>query len=490
MASKAGATGNSTSFFGSIGTRFTLSFAIMIAAALLLINTYFLTYSRNMIFETKRMFIRSQASIIESALADLDGVTVSSVARVMGRLDVSAVTIITVQTPGGAPVYTGMSGNEQFPPNAFTAEHMQRALWGYDITLTRFANGEFITCVLMPVIHGDSVVALLFVGQLDRAQGAIMMSLQSTIRFVSMLIIALSAVGLSIFLWTVMRRITMVQRAITKVREGEYSYKIEAQGRDELGALGREFNTLTDRLRETEERRRHFVADASHELKTPLASIRLLSDSILQNSDIPPETVREFVADIGDESERLARTTEKLLALTRLDARALPDTTYVDVAAVVRSALRMLQPLAANAGVTLETRLDDRCRVYATTDALRQVIVNLVENAIKYNVPQGSVIISLWEERHTETQSDEFSSVVSTVVLRVEDTGIGVPEEDLPYIFERFYRVDKARSRATGGSGLGLSIVRDTVREYGGTVTATRRPGGGMRMDVAFSIDN
>jgi len=250
---------------------------------------------------------------------------------------------------------------------------------------------------------------------------------------------------------------------------------IAMKGSDELARLGDEFDSLTGRLRETEEVRRRFVADASHELKTPLASIRLLSDSILQNEDIERETVKEFIGDIGVEAERLARTTGKLMALTRLDSQIADDYTRVDMRDVVVATLRMLKPLADSRGLTLTSELGDGCFVLATDDAVHQVVFNLVENAIKYNEPDGSVAVRLRVD-------DNF------VVLNVDDRGVGIPDEDLPYIFDRFYRVDKARSREAGGSGLGLSIVQATVRDLSGIVTAAKRVGGGMRFQVRFTL--
>ena len=203
------------------------------------------------------------------------------------------------------------------------------------------------------------------------------------------------------------------------------------------------------------------------------AYCRAIAHSILQSREIDAETVKEFVEDIGNEAERLARTTEKLLNLTRLDNKIVFKKQIVDVRKVIKSTLRMLEPIADNYEVTLTRELQEGCTVFATDDDVYQVIMNLVENAIKYNLPGGNVHIVL--ER---TEED--------VKLLVEDTGIGIPEADLPNIFDRFYRVDKARSRATGGSGLGLSIVKTTVEEHGGTITVQRREQGGTRFEVHF----
>ena len=244
-------------------------------------------------------------------------------------------------------------------------------------------------------------------------------------------------------------------------------------GGDELCLLAGEFNELTGRLQTTEEVRRRFVSDASHELKTPLASIRLLTDSILQTGDMDPATVKDFVSDIGEEAERLTRISEKLLTLTRMDSAVAVAEVPVDVKRVVEKVEHMLTPLADEGEVTVETDLQEDCMVLATEDDLYQIAFNLMENAVKYNLPGGSVTVTL-------------RGAGDLVTLTVEDTGVGIPEEDLGKVFDRFYRVDKARSRAAGGTGLGLSIVRDTVRQHGGAVTVRRRESEGTCFEVAF----
>jgi signal transduction histidine kinase len=346
---------------------------------------------------------------------------------------------------------------------------------GYDVLNLRFAGGVFYSSAFEPIIKDGLVVGAVYVHEGDAQQGAILVGLQDTIKSISILVASISAFVVTLLSWTVMRRISSILRAIVSVREGEYNYRINMNGSDELALLGAEFDSLTDRLRGTEEIRRRFVADASHELKTPLASIRLLSDSILNNDGMDVDTVREFVTDIGDESERLARTTEKLMTLTRLDNNISVERASVDMREVTADTLRMLRPLAANLGLTIESSLDGGCSVLASRDDVYRVVLNLAENAIKYNTPGGTVSVKLSRESEH-------------VTLTVDDTGIGVPAVDMPYIFDRFYRVDKARSREAGGSGLGLSIVRDTVRGLGGRVTAENRKSGGMRFRVRFPL--
>ena len=429
-----------------------------------------------MIFSSKQLYVQSQASLIATHLEEtFEALTADDdIHRVVAQLDVAGVTHVVITDNNGFALYdpAGRSTQADFPTG-----YIEKALAGSDVFYTQFSGGLFASSAFMPIMNNGEIIGAVYVHDLDAELGAILIDMQSTLRGISILVAIFSVIVVVLILWSVMRRVTSIIKAIKSVREGEYSYRINMGGSDELALLSDEFNSLTNRLRETDEVRRRFVADASHELKTPLASIRLLSDSILQNEDIEYETMQEFISDIGHEAERLARTTGKLMTLSRLDSAIPNENACVDIRDAVMATLRMLKPLAESKELKLDSELEDNCFVLATDDAIHQVVFNLVENAIKYSKPDGSVFVRLNVE-------DEF------VFLTVDDRGVGVPVSDLPYIFDRFYRVDKARSREAGGSGLGLSIVWDTVRDLNGKITAIRREGGGMRFQVRFSLCN
>ena len=332
------------------------------------------------------------------------------------------------------------------------------ALQGNDVLYTNYEDGVFLSTAAAPILYRGMIIGGIYICDWDNTQGTLLMSLQQNLRTISLVLMVIALLVIRI------------------VGEGEYGHRLQPAGKDELAHLAEEFNQLTDRLQTTEEVRRRFVSDASHELKTPLASIRLLADSILQNQEMDRETVQDFVSDIGEEAERLTRITEHLLALTRLDSLPVGETSIVDLSAVGRRAVSMLLPVADAAQVTIETTWKSGCTLRCTEDDLYQICFNLIENAVKYNFPGGKVFVS------TRRNGDQ-------VLFEVADTGIGIPEEELPKVFNRFYRVDKARSRAAGGTGLGLSIVRDTVRRHGGWVTAQRRDPEGSVFTVGFPCE-
>ena len=473
---------NKVPFFASLQVKYALSYFVIFAVVLVLLNTYPLMASQELLFTSKRDSLKSQTAVMASALMELESLSAEQVARVMNMLDSMGTTRILVTDPAGLILYdsTRQPGEEEADSSNGEAEYryalyqeVVSALRGNDVFYSRYVDRMFTSTAAMPIVYRGMVIGAIYILEVDRAQGQLLDSLQQNLRTISLVIAAVTVVMSTFFSKMLTARIAALLRAIRIVGEGEYGHRLQPVGRDEMAQLAGEFNQLTDRLQTTEEVRRRFVSDASHELKTPLASIRLLADSILQTDEMDPAVVRDFVGDIGSEAERLTRITEHLLALTRLDSLPAGEEWAVDVARVTERTLALLQPVADAAGVTVEKHLKPGCAVLCTEDDLSQICYNLVENAVKYNYNGGKVFVSVYRD------GDQ-------VLLEVGDTGVGIPEEDLPKVFNRFYRVDKARSRAAGGTGLGLSIVRDTVRRHGGWVTARPRNPEGSLFTVGF----
>ncbi len=460
-------------FFHSLQGKYVATYLLLVVAIVLVLNTYPLVMAQNMVFSAKEASLKRQALAIGSALAVSEVLTEDGVAQAMELLDDMQGTRVLVTNESGLILYDSSTLEKRTGDYAITAE-VVKALRGEDVCRSEYRQGAFRTRVAVPTVYRGVTLGAVYLYEYDTEQAEVLLSIQSTLRYISVVICVVALVAALILSKALTRNTSRLLGGIRSVREGEYNHRIEVKGKDEMAQLAIEFNELTDRLQTIEEVRRRFVSDASHELKTPLASIRLLADSILQNSSVDMETVREFVSDIGEEADRLTRISQRLLALSRLDARLQRERVPVDVGQVVEKVGHMLLPLAHSAQVELRYQLQPHCMVLATQDDLYQVAFNLMENAVKYNQPGGSVTVEVAREEYW-------------ITLTVQDTGVGIPEEDLLRVFDRFYRVDKARSREAGGTGLGLSIARDTARLHGGDIMAQRGPDGvGARFTARF----
>ena len=457
----------------SLQFKFGLSYILIIAGVLLLLNTYPLRVSQDLVFRSKATTLQSSVSVMVYSLSGLDRLTEENVSQAMAVVEETGLSRILVTDDAGRVLYDTRETGSAVGEYSFYTEIVQ-ALLGNDAFTSNYSSGAFRSRASSPVLYQNQIIGAVYAYEYDRSQGALLEGLQANLLRLSA-IIGAAVLCLSMVLSRALtRKMALLLTAIRQVREGAYSHRAQIKGHDEIAQIGQEFNSLTDRLQTTENARRRFVSDASHELKTPLAAIRLLTDSILQTDNIDRATAREFVSDIGAEAERLSRITEDLLRLTRLDSGVLETPTVVDVLPVLKQVLRMMILVAQEKEIDLTYRAAEGCTVLATKDEIHQIIYNLTDNAVKYSPPHSSVQVTLAREGEQ-------------VVLTVEDNGAGIPEEDLPRIFERFYRIDKGRSRAAGGTGLGLSIVRNAVVMHGGTIVAENVSTGGLSFKVTFS---
>lgn len=273
-------------------------------------------------------------------------------------------------------------------------------------------------------------------------------------------IAAAIAVAISILLaFLLARQIARPLRALgqasRRIADGDYAARVPLNGPDEITALADTFNEMAVALEEQERLRREFVANAAHELKTPLTNLQGYLEA-LRDEVIPAD--RETFSSLLEEAERLvrlARSLDMLPDASSSTARRAP--TEVDAADVGRSAAELVAPAFATAGLTFEVELPPSLRVLADPDGLNQVFGNLLQNALRYTPAPGRVGLR-GERRDGEVRID------------VSNSGPGIPAADLPHVFERFYRVESSRDVSSGGAGIGLAIVREMVRSFGGTV--------------------
>ncbi len=439
----------------------------------MLLNLYTAGKTRSMIFGAQQRSMESKAQLMVTALLQNDDFSQQQIFRTVGSLEDISTTRTVVTDAAGLALYDSLEiGNAEGKLVLFP--EIVGALSGDDIFFCQYADDAIHSRAAMPLMRNGEVFGAVYLMEFDEDQGAIITALQTNILRISVALEICIVLLASSFSMAFSRRMQRILHSVRSMRDGNYETKILLNGHDELTRLGREFNDLADRLQESEQSRRQFVSDASHELKTPLASIKLLSDSILQN-EMDEQTQREFIGDIGREADRLGRLTQKLLTLTKLDSEAEEGREIIDAAMTVRKVTRMLRPLARLRSIRVEENLEMGCTVMLVVDDLYQIAFNLTENAIKYNRENGWVGVTL-------KRRDDM------VELCIADNGVGIPPDALDHIFDRFYRVDKARSRAAGGSGLGLSIVHDMVQRNFGEVSVEARAEGGTVFTVTFPL--
>jgi heavy metal sensor kinase len=248
---------------------------------------------------------------------------------------------------------------------------------------------------------------------------------------------------------------------------------------DELERLATDLNRMIERLEESFHQINRFSADASHELRTPLTVLQGELESVARSSLNFPAEIRDTIGSALEETQRLSKIVENLLAISRLEAgEARKQLERLDFAELARSTVDQMRLLAEEKHIHLDCNGTEPVEVDADPARLKQVVVNLLDNAIKYTPVKGSVSISV-------TKQDRRA------VLEIADTGIGISRDDLPHIFDRFYRADKARSRQMGGTGLGLSIVRSICLAHSGQVTANSKEGCGsvFRVELPLAKD-
>lgn len=292
-----------------------------------------------------------------------------------------------------------------------------------------------------------------------------------------MVLVDLVIIALAMVLCNVMTRpFERITQAIRDVKEGYSDEAISVPDYAETVHIVDAFNQLQRRMKVLDDSRQEFVANVSHELKTPMASIKVLADSLLTQPDAPAQLYREFMEDIAAEIDRENRIITDLLTLVKMDKKAADmNIAPVNMNDLTELILKRLRPIARKRDV--EVVFESARNVTAEVDEVKMTLIlsNLVENAIKYNKEHGSVKVML------DADHQNFTIVVT-------DSGIGMPEEALAHIYERFYRVDKSHSREIGGTGLGLAITRSAVLMHRGSISAVSREGEGTSFTVKIPL--
>ncbi len=450
---------------------YAIIYVVVTFVVLLFLNLYCSWICQEVFYNSKKSSMVEKCQLTASEIGNLDVINASSVINTVSKIGGLNTTRLIVTNQNGLSIY---DSTDTIPAvgKYIMLPQVAQALEKNNVFTWKYEDGRIYSHAATPIVTGGEVVGCVYIMEYDPSQGQLIYSLQKNI-FITTLILEIAVIIFSvIFSAIITKRLRRIMTSMRIIREGDYSQLVEMGGNDELTALSIEYNDLIKKLQKSEQKRNQFVSDASHELKTPLASIKLLTDSILQN-DMDPETVKEFVSDIGNEADRLNRMSQKLLSLSHIETQADSDCEITYIAPTIQKVVKMLSALAQTKNITINQELNEDSAILVLEDDLYQIIFNLVENGIKYNKQNGSLSIVL--------QRQDENAIVSFT-----DTGVGIPEDAISHIFERFYRIDKARSRASGGAGLGLAIVRNMVERNHGNIQVESVVGEGTTFTITF----
>lgn len=359
----------------------------------------------------------------------------------------------------------------------FLKEEIVNALKGKDDVESHYEEGSgWILNAAVPIIKEREMIGVVYLSTSAEHIVDFINDIRKKMYVISVIVSIFIGFFSSILAKIITAPILNLTAVIKHVPEEGLTQTVEVTGNDEIAQLGMAFNKMSERLNEVEEKRREFVSNASHELRTPLSSIKVLVESLLQLQNPDLAIIKEFLTDINNEIDRLSRIINKLLMLTKMDVFVNEfEMKKVNVKELLLSVRKSLLPLARQKDIKINVQIADYIDVMIDEDKIWEAIFNIADNSIKYTPAKGEITI------HAEQEEDN-------VVIEVRDNGIGIPQAEITKIFDRFYRVDKARARETGGTGLGLSIALSAVRLHGGDIQVYSEEGKGSVFTMILPI--
>lgn len=438
------------------------TYCVVILITLLLMSIYIIGALRDNLYQNEQISLFAKANIIADLVTPHENLQEDSSAQDSVVQVLSGTSIRNIIVDPNYQVIMDTNQEASLAGKIFIRDILTDAFAGEPAhSASLIAPNTHILSVTVPMKRAGKILGAVYltesIADLDNTVKSIQVSLYLFSALISILVGMLSF-GMSYIITSPVDEVTQVARDISK---GNFSRKVTVKGHDELAQMAEALNYMSSELQNLEENRKKFVSDVSHELKTPLATIKLICDSVVSANEPDPVMVRDFLGDLSDEVDRLTRIVERLLTLTRLDSgKSEPKMEPVDFVVMLNAIAKKLTPAANAKNIVLYTNIESENikPILLDYDKIWEAVYNITDNAIKYSPEGGFVKMSL------EIDGQE-------AVVRVEDNGPGIPEQEREHIFERFYRLDDSRARETGGTGLGLAIAREAVQLHGGSIT-------------------
>ncbi len=443
--------------------------------ALILMSVYIISSLSDYFYNREKVAMFAKANVVANIISESENGDLSSLADATSELFTDKPMRLMVLDNQAIVTYDNDFENS-LRGKMFVEVPIRDALLGQDSSRV-YQNdaGTNSMDAAIPVKKNSQISGVVYLTQSLSEADRFLEETTSSLITLSLVVSALFALLSAILARVFTAPLLKLTQATGEIAQGNFNQTVEVHGHDEISALGDSFNAMIKQLALVEEKRRMFVSDASHELKTPLATLKLLSESILQTPDPDPAMVKEFLEDMSNEVDRLTRIVERLLDLTKNDSQsASAQLETVDLTKLIVKIVKKLLPLAREKDIKLTFSYDTEkphTEMLLDHDKIYEAIYNIVDNSIKYTDNGGNVRVTLISD-------------ISKTIIEIEDDGIGIPKEDAASIFDRFYRVDKARARETGGTGLGLSIAQDAVTMHGGHIEVISEEGEGSKFII------
>lgn len=471
--------GTNNKFYG-IRWKLISAYLLLIIIALFIINVFVHGTIKNNLLEEEKNSTLVQASIIsENISADLENEGIILIdLNLDEKLEQLSKTVegrILVIDSGRKVIYDSFN---KLKDTIVIQKEVRKALNGEYIAneylLDKFKNTLYTA---VPINNNGAVEGVILLSTSLMEPYEAISSIRSSLILISILVLALITLITFKIAYSISEPIKRLTQAMQNAAHGKLNEKVIIEGNDEISQLARAYNFMNTKLSQIEKQRREFVANVSHELKTPLSSMKLLSESLLIQPDVEVGIYKEFLKDIDSEIDRLNKIIENLLNMVDMDEEKLNldyKLTYVNY--LVEKVVNSIKPLAHEKNIKINLNQLEKIQIYLDQDKIHQALTNIIYNAVKYTENNGEIEVSIFKKGQY-------------AVIKISDTGIGIAEENLPHIFERFYRVDSARSRQTGGSGLGLSISQQIISLHQGTIEVESKINEGTTFYVQLPME-
>jgi signal transduction histidine kinase len=452
------------------------TYVAVILIAITLLSVYILGVLTESFYSTEKVKLFAKANIVSGLVTDTENISDETKENIAKTLYGSNMRCIV--TNGDLRAVFDSNNDSDIVGKIVIREAINKCIAKGTETYVKAqgVNEINMLSVAVPLMSGTRTLGAVYIAEsiasADAAVGDIRRNL-IIFAVITSILIAMLSLALSFMTTAPIDNFIAVSKEISK---GNFNVKAKEKGTSELVEMAKALNYMCRELEDFEQNRKKFVSDVSHELKTPLATIKLICDSIVTTENPEPDMVKDFLGDLSEEVDRLTRLVERLLALTKMDAdQKVKSVAPVDFTVMLKAILRKLAPNAHAKNIMLYDDLGDATLepVMLDYDKIWESVYNVTDNAIKYTPEGGFVRMGLGIKNQM-------------IVVTVEDNGPGIPDSEKEHIFDRFYRLDDSRARDTGGTGLGLAIAKEAVMLHGGEISVRDARNGGSIFTITI----